>query len=242
MSSTPFSIEGLTPPALAREFQGHGVSVAIVDSGVNFDHPHLLCAGRGCSVEWSEGSVEAREGGFHDLYGHGTCCAALVHALAPLASLVAVRVTADRATTDADRLAAGIEAAASMFGAQVIAVPMGTETRLRAGLDEVVARVSAEAVVVAAWPHAGVLPAECDGAWAAALRDGVDVVLDPADAGGSRVFAEGIARPAPGVRRNFFGPSLSTARVAAAIARFAERSGLRGKDLSRGFKSALLSG
>src|SRR5262245_30563533 len=108
MSSGWFSAEGVTPPRLAAEFQGRGVSVAIVDSGVNFDHPHLSCSGRGCSVEWSEGTVEVREGAFHDLYGHGTCCAALVHALAPAASLVAVRVTADRATTDADRLAAGI--------------------------------------------------------------------------------------------------------------------------------------
>lgn len=231
-----WTAEQLTPPSFAADARGRGVVVAIVDSGVNFDHPHLACAGRGCSVEWNQGDLEVREGVFRDLYGHGTCCAALVHALAPEAELVAVRVTGDRATTDADRLAEGIRAAAAL-GAQVIAVPMGTQTRLRAALDEAVAEVAENAVIAAAWPHSGVLPAECAGAIAVGLKDGIDVALD-----GPRVIAEGLARPAPGFQRNFFGPSLSTARAAAAIARWAEKSGDRGKGLSGGFKSALLLG
>jgi hypothetical protein len=231
-----FAAEGLTPPSIAAEARGRGISVAIVDSGVNFDHPHLAVRGHGCSVEWRDGDLEVLEGTFRDMYGHGTCCAALIHALAPEAELIAVRVTGDRATTDADRLAEGLRAAAAR-NATVIAVPMGTETRLRAALDEVVAELSEGAVLVAAWPHAGVLPADSPGALAVAQRDGVDVEWD-----GERLLAEGIARPAPGFTRNFFGPSLSTARAAAALARWAETSGERGKDLRRGFKKALLSG
>jgi subtilisin family serine protease len=228
--------EGLAAPGIAREARGRGVTVAIVDSGVNFEHPHLAGAGsgRGCAIEWSQGDLEIREGVFRDLYGHGTCCAALIHALAPESDLLAIRVTGDRATTDADRLAEGIRAAAAR-GASVIAVPMGTETVLRAALDEAVAAVSAAgAVVAAAWPHRGVLPAECPGALAVGARDGVDVI-----ASDGRVYAEGVARPAPGGRRNFFGPSLATARAAAALARWAETSSLRGIELLGGFKNAL---
>jgi subtilisin family serine protease len=228
--------EKLTRPSIAGEATGRGITVAIVDSGVNFDHPHLAVRGTGASVEWNDGELEVREGVHPDLYGHGTCCAALIHALAPEAALFAVKVTGERATTDADRLAEGIRTAAEK-GAAVVAVPMGTMTRLRARLDDVVAEVSDNSVIVAAWPHAGVLPAECAGALAAAQRDGVDVLLE-----GDRAYAEGLARPAPGFQKNFFGPSLATARVAAALARWAEISGDRGKDLLRGFKKTLLSG
>lgn len=228
--------EKLSLPSIAVEATGRGTLVAVVDSGANFDHPHLAMRGTGVSIEWNEGELELREGVHPDLYGHGTCCAALVHALAPGAELFAVRVTGERATTDADRLAEGIRTAADR-GATVIAVPMGTMTRLRARLDDVVAEASEKAVVVAAWPHAGVLPAECAGALGAAQKDGIDVMLE-----GERVLAEGRARPAPGFVKNFFGPSLSTARAAAALARWAEISGDRGKDLLGGFKRALLSG
>jgi hypothetical protein len=47
------------------------VRVAIVDSGINFDHPHLA----GTSAT----GVSLAGGGFDDGAGHGTCVAALVH-------------------------------------------------------------------------------------------------------------------------------------------------------------------
>lgn len=224
--------EGLAVPVIAAGATGEGILVAIVDTGVNFGHPHLARPPRGIFVRWKEGEIALERAGFGDRWGHGTCCAALVGFLAPGVELFAVRVCDDRPTTDADRLAAGIEAAVRE-GAHVVAVAMGTRTALKAGLEDAVAAALASgAVVVAASPDAEVLPAACPGAIAAHHRDGVDVVSED-----GRLFAEGRARPAEGFPRNFWGPSLSTARLAAALARTAEETGLRGTALARGFSN-----
>jgi hypothetical protein len=226
--------EGLAIPSVAADATGKGVRVAIVDTGVNFGHPHLARVGRGISIGWNGGEIELDRTSFFDRIGHGTCCAALIALLAPDSELFAVRVTDDRATTDADRLAAGIELAVRE-GARVVSVSMGTRTRVRAALDDTVrAALSVGAVVVASAPDAEVLPAACPGAIAAYHRDGVDAMLED-----GRVLAEGRARPAEGVRRNFWGASLSAARVAAALARTAERTGLEGEALARGFSNLL---
>ena len=212
------------------------MTVALVDTGVNFTHPHLRIAGRQLSVAWVDGEVQVRPGDAADRHGHGTCCAALLHGLAPEAALIAIRVTGDRPTTDADRIAAGIRAAVEA-GAHVIAVPLGTRTPLRAGLDAAV-RAAAEAgrVVVAADPDDGaaVLPAGCPGALAARHRDGVDVAGAP-----PVLYAEGRARPADGHPSNFWGPSLACARVAAAVARYAQAAGTSSFGGVQGFSKSL---
>jgi subtilisin family serine protease len=239
-------VRGPTPPDRWPEATGAGVLVAVVDSGVNFAHPHLAAVrGRGCRVEWVDGALEVLPGGHRDRYGHGTCVAALIRYLAPGAELLAVRVTGEHGSTDADRLAAGIEAAAEA-GAAVICVALATRTRVRGGLDAAVSEAEGcGAVVVAADPSEGAeggartgageaLPAGCPGAVAVGLEDGVDVALRD-----GRVVAEGRARPAPGLPSNFHGPSLSAARAAAALARLAEVSGERGEALRAGFYNAL---
>lgn len=226
--------DGLARPLVAPSHTGAGILAAFVDTGINFGHPHLRLPARGWSVRRDDGELRVEPEGFGDRYGHGTCCAALFHLLAPDASLLAVRVTGDRPMTDADRLAAGIAKAAEE-GAQVIAVPMGTRTRLAAGLEDAVTRaLELGAVVVAANPDAGLLPAGCAGALAAHHEEGVDVVRR-----GDRICAEGRARPAEGHPRNFWGASLATARVAAALARVAERDGDRGSSLAAGFPKLL---
>ena len=72
---------------------GAGVTVAIIDSGIEADHPAL--AGRVCEqvvVELRDGDpvVVADRGG--DLFGHGTACGGLIVDLAPGVELVSVRV------------------------------------------------------------------------------------------------------------------------------------------------------
>lgn len=221
----------MIPAALAATFTGAGVTVAVVDSGVNFGHPHLRLPGRGFAVERSEGALVVRRDAHADRFGHGTCCAALLHTLAPGASLFAVRVTAERATTDAERLARGLELALDE-GAHIILAPMGTRTRLPA-LHAAVAKALAQgAQVVAPLPSPDVLPGGLPEALGVGVLDGVDVALL-----GARVVADGHARPAEGLPTNFYGPSLSAARVAAALARHAESSGGRIDGL--GFKSIL---
>lgn len=225
-----------TPPAVAAGATGAGVVVAVVDSGVNFEHPHLSIPGRGWAVVRGDDGIEVLDGAHRDRYGHGTCCAALIHWLAPQADLIAVRVTSDRPTTDADRLSVGIGVAVD-GGAQVICVPLATRTAVRGPLDRAVAAATKSAVLVASDPGPGALPAHCPGAVAVGLRDGVDVVRE-----GERLLAEGLARPAPGFETNFRGPSLSAARVCAALARFASAANIEPREALRGFNNALSVG
>jgi len=225
-----------TPPRIAAEADGSGVVVAIVDSGVNFAHPHLSLPPRGWSVVRGDDGIEVEAGGLHDRYGHGTCCAALVHWLAPASELFAVRVTSDRPTTDADRLAAGIDVARGE-GAHIICVALATRTRVRGGLDRAVAAACEGAVVLAADPGPDALPAHCPGAVPVGWRDGVDVAIE-----GQGLVAEGLARPAPGFESNFRGPSLSVARAAAALARWASAEGRMPVEVLEGFKRTLSVG
>jgi len=72
---------------------GRGVTVAIIDSGVEAEHPAL--AGRVrervvVELEQGEPVVVADEMG--DLFGHGTACGGLIVDLAPEVELVSVRV------------------------------------------------------------------------------------------------------------------------------------------------------
>jgi len=73
---------------------GAGVRVAIIDSGVDNQHPAVAGAVR----EWVEPvvgdgeSVTYRTDPHEDLFGHGTACAGIIHRIAPEAELVSVRV------------------------------------------------------------------------------------------------------------------------------------------------------
>jgi subtilisin len=74
---------------------GRGVKVAVVDSGVDADHPRV--GGIAGSVAFevdpsSERGYVEREGAHEDLVGHGTACAAIIRSLAPDAELHSVRV------------------------------------------------------------------------------------------------------------------------------------------------------
>jgi subtilisin len=73
---------------------GAGVTVAIIDSGVDGTHPAV--GGRlvaSVKVEpGDDGPVVVEDPERLDVVGHGTACAGIVHALAPAADLVSVRV------------------------------------------------------------------------------------------------------------------------------------------------------
>jgi len=76
------------------ETKGRGVTVAIIDSGVEPDHPavggrlvrslHIVLDDAGPRV------VDDPDPG--DLVGHGTACAGIIHGIAPAAALVSIRV------------------------------------------------------------------------------------------------------------------------------------------------------
>ena len=73
---------------------GRGVTVAIIDSGVEVDHPAL--GGqvvRSLRVDPApDGPRVVDDPAATDLVGHGTACAGIIHDIAPAAELVSIRV------------------------------------------------------------------------------------------------------------------------------------------------------
>jgi subtilisin family serine protease len=72
---------------------GRGVTVAIIDSGLEVTHPAL--AGRvveSVAVEMRDGDPHVVPDAGVDMYGHGTACGGIILGLAPEVELVSVRV------------------------------------------------------------------------------------------------------------------------------------------------------
>jgi len=69
------------------------VKVAVVDSGVEADHPRVGGLAGAVSIEPNaDGGTKVVEGLHEDLVGHGTACAAIIRMLAPDAKIYSVRV------------------------------------------------------------------------------------------------------------------------------------------------------
>lgn len=93
-------VRGLPLPAPTREWAwggatGAAVKVAVVDSGIDADHPRV--GGISGSVAFEVNSdapdgVRIVEGPHDDVVGHGTACAAIIRSLAPEAEIYSVKV------------------------------------------------------------------------------------------------------------------------------------------------------
>ena len=80
--------------AVFGDSDGRGVTVAIIDSGVEVDHPALGSrVVRSLRVEAAaDGPRVVDDPAATDLVGHGTACAGIIHDIAPAADLVSIRV------------------------------------------------------------------------------------------------------------------------------------------------------
>ena len=91
---------------------GAGVRLAIVDSGVDGDHPRVggVQGGVAFTLDASSelGYVEV-EGPHVDLVGHGTACAAIIRSIAPDVEIYSVRVLGENLKGRGSLLHAGIE-------------------------------------------------------------------------------------------------------------------------------------
>lgn len=93
------------------ESTGAGVKVAIVDSGIEADHPAVGGVAGGVALEYdpdAEDRIRVIEGPHEDLFGHGTACAGIIRGLAPEAELYSVRVLGERLTGKGVVFAAGL--------------------------------------------------------------------------------------------------------------------------------------
>jgi len=74
---------------------GAGVAVAVVDSGVDADHPRVGAVAGSVAIEADPEAPQgwrAVEGPHEDVVGHGTACAGIIRSLAPDAEIHSVRV------------------------------------------------------------------------------------------------------------------------------------------------------
>ncbi len=90
-------IAGIKPNWAWGGSTGRGVRVAVVDSGVEWDHPALeKCVQGGVAVEYDQNADPdisiLDDPQPIDLSGHGTACAGIIHKIAPEAELFSVRV------------------------------------------------------------------------------------------------------------------------------------------------------
>ena len=85
--------ESITPEWAWEGSTGKGVRVAVVDSGVDADHP-AIGGGvtRQVTLRESGGEVVVDESLPGDSYGHGTACAGIIRSIAPDCELYSVKV------------------------------------------------------------------------------------------------------------------------------------------------------
>lgn len=158
-----------------REYTGKGITVAVIDSGINANDPRM--AGRlveGWNIQLGATGHAILGGDFSDENGHGTNMAAAVGQMAPDAKLVAVRIMDGRLRTSADLMAAGIETA-FRAGAQIISLSLGTPNMGKALLlrDCCALAVENNAIVLAAAHPKG------DRAYPADLPETIGVATHP---------------------------------------------------------------
>jgi subtilisin family serine protease len=103
------------PHRITREWAwgdgtGAGVKVAVVDSGVEPDHPSVRGVAGGIGIEHAPDEPgQVRFGEEHeDLCGHGTACASVIRELAPEAEIYSVRVLGAQMTGRGVVFAAGL--------------------------------------------------------------------------------------------------------------------------------------
>lgn len=192
--------------------------IAVIDSGVHPDHPHIL-ADRllpGVAI-MADGSIDAGPDCTLDRLGHGTAVTAAIQERAGEALVIPIRVFREHLRTSARALVTAIDRAVGE-GAGLINCSLGTGNPAHAALfDAAVARAVAAGVRVVA-PATGADGAPC---WPGQSEGASRVALDWDLPRGAVILREGLyhaagyPRPIPGMpeTRNLQGISFATAQV-----------------------------
>ncbi len=87
---------------------GRGVKVAVIDSGIDADHPAVGGVQGYVAIREERGNMVYDESPHRDAYGHATACAGIIRSLAPECALYSVKVLGDDLTGRGVIFAAGI--------------------------------------------------------------------------------------------------------------------------------------
>jgi subtilisin family serine protease len=209
-----------------HSLSGRGVRIAVIDSGVNATHPHIVGVAGGLSVR-PGGEIE--EGVYTDVLGHGTAVMAAIQEKAPEAQYFAVKVFHSSLRTTTDCLLTAIEWAIDER-MHVVNLSLGSRNPEHlARFEAVIAKAAQHSVfLVAARDDVGqsCLPGSLPGVF------GVRLDLEtPRDryrveeaSGGTVYVASGYPRSLPGVprERNLHGISFAVANMTGFVARASE--------------------
>jgi len=119
----------IQPETLWQGRTGRGVRVAVVDSGIDTEHPDLKGKVKE-SVEavTEEGRIEFRPSTTGDQAGHGTACAGIITSIAPDVDLYSVKVLGPRGSGSGDMFLVGLDYAIKQKY-RVINLSLGTTKR-----------------------------------------------------------------------------------------------------------------
>jgi subtilisin len=126
------SLDDLTPEWAWGGSTGRGVRVAVIDSGIDADHPALEgCVDRdgGLAITMGpDGEFVETVGPHADSFGHGTACAGVIHSFAPEARITSVKVLGEGVGGKAAAFLRGLAWAVEQRF-QVINLSLGTNRR-----------------------------------------------------------------------------------------------------------------
>jgi subtilisin family serine protease len=221
---TPFTPESFREPFAGCT--GRGVRVAVIDSGVNSEHPHIVHVSGGVSVGASE-QFDGPE--YTDHLGHGTAVMAAIQEKAPAAEYLAVKVFDASLKTRTEYVINAIEWAVNQ-GVDVINLSLGTRRmEYRKAFDQAVTKAAAEGVLLVAAREAhgsACLPGCLPGVLGVGLdwdcpRETYRVNFADPEAG---FQASGYPRPLPGrsKERNLNGISFAVANMTGFVVRARE--------------------
>ncbi|WP_024998995.1 S8 family peptidase [Prevotella falsenii] len=137
------------PEAWARGYDGWGVKVAVLDTGIDYNHPDLYVYG---------GADFTGSGNYMDYYGHGTHCAGIIAAreyrnqvvgVAPRAKLYAVKVLGNDGWGDTSNIIAGMDWCVKN-GIKVASMSLGGAYAPTIAYREAVSRCQQNGVLVVA--------------------------------------------------------------------------------------------
>lgn len=230
-------------PDGAAAFTGRGVRIAVIDSGVQPEHPHIradrIMPGM---VIASDGTTSTDGGAASDRLGHGTAVTAAIQELACDAEIVPIRVFHDALKTSARALAAAVSHGLDLR-ADVINLSLGTANPAHCEVFAIlVERATAQGtLIVAAREAQGMLcwPGALDGVLGVGLD--WDVPRGRWRVEGGVLYASGHPRPIAGVpqRHNLYGISFATAQASGFAALACERLRAGGADMAT-LRAALL--
>lgn len=209
------------------EFAGTGVTIAIVDSGVAPDHPHISPKSLlpGITV-FGDGSIDINMADTRDRLGHGTAVTAAIQEKAPGARFIPIRVFHDTLRTSGNALIAAMEYCAANR-INLVNLSLGSanpahQSAIAAALDRA---ASAGTVILAAHDAHGqpCFPGSLPNAIGVGMADNCprDTYLCPDMTGREDFLADGSPRPIPGISptRNLRGISFAVANMTGFAAR-----------------------